>query len=185
MNINLIKQVNWNDLLLAVLLLMPVLASYWVFHDPLLLNIGLVNISLFVPICRIKSGVYLAIVQFFLIWVCFSLLFFTLSVPYLFILLCALLAFGTVFVTRYGASLRTVANFIFIPAVYLACELHENVQPYLLMKVYVRFTSLMPIALSSIVILLVVSGCFSYNQSQKTAGQAYQKGLIKYILCNK
>lgn len=48
------------------------------------------------------------------------------GLPWLFALLCGLLALGVIALTRLAADLRTFGNWIFIPAVYLACELGEN-----------------------------------------------------------
>ncbi len=57
----------------------------------------------------------------------FAVLFLAFPVKPLFVLLTALAAFLAVAVIRYGEALRTLGNWVFIPAVYLACELREGV----------------------------------------------------------
>ncbi len=168
MNTNLINnEVNWKELLLAILSLLPVLVGFMLFHEPMLFNVGLVTISLFIPCARIKSGIFIVVLQFVLIWFCFSVLFFALNKPYLFVLFCALLAFSTIYVTRYGSNLRTIANFIFIPAVYLACELRESLHGAALIPSYIKFISLLPIALLSVILLLLAKNILTVNKKSK------------------
>lgn len=178
MNIYL-KQINWNALLLAILALLPILIGYVFFQDNLWFDVGLVTISLFVPIARIKSGINLAIVQFLLILLCFSLLFFAFNIPYLFGVLCALIAFGSIGITRYDNNLRTVANFIFIPAVYLTCELRENLAADSVLSVYYTFISLMPIALLSIIIVVIMKEYISYRNQKNN--QVLSVGQWKFL----
>ena len=168
MNINAIKQeVNWSELLLGILALMPILIGYGLFHNALLLKVGLVTISLYIPIARTKSGLYLVVPHFLLIGLCFSLLYFSMDLPYLFVLFVAGLAFGSIYLTSFGANLRTLGNFIFIPAVYLACELRENLQADAVVPVYIKFITLMPIALISIIVLMLIVSLFTYYKKSK------------------
>jgi hypothetical protein len=59
----------------------------------------------------------------------FMALLYALIVPQLFVLGCACLAAGSILVTAKGAKLRSLGNFTFIPALYLACETSEGLAP--------------------------------------------------------
>lgn len=56
----------------------------------------------------------------------FLCLFLSIGIPWLFALVCGGMALGVIALTRLAADLRTFGNWIFIPAVYLACELGEG-----------------------------------------------------------
>jgi Fusaric acid resistance protein-like len=64
--------------------------------------------------------------HFLAILVTFATLFLAGPITPLFVALTALAAFVAVAVTRYGDALRTLGNWVFIPAVYLACEVLEG-----------------------------------------------------------
>jgi hypothetical protein len=54
-----------------------------------------------------------------------TLLFAAAAQPLVFVIVTATSAITTIWLTRYGGRLRTLGTFFFIPALYLACELHE------------------------------------------------------------
>ena len=158
------QEIKWNSLILAVVSLLPIFIGFLWLHEPLLFNVGLVTISLFIPIDRTQTGLYLTILQFVLIWACFTLLFFTFEQPYLFVLLCAAMGFSVIYFTRYDSNLRTLANFIFIPAVYLACEIHASTPQTAIKAIYTQFVLLMPIALVTILILAVAMHLLAHHK---------------------
>ncbi|HVV69355.1 MAG TPA: FUSC family protein [Gammaproteobacteria bacterium] len=183
MHFNQIKQeIKWNSLILGILSLVPILIGYLWFHEPLLFNVGLVTISLFVPIARNHTGLYLALLQFVLIWLCFTLLFFTFQIPYLFAFFTAAIAFGVIYFTRYDSNLRSLANFIFIPAVYLSCELHESLQHTAITHVYRQFVLLMPIALLTNMVLVIVMHALADSKLSNDPSGLEFKSLTQRIL---
>ena len=139
------SQVNWQSLGLGILTLLPFMIGYFIFHNHLFFNVGLVAISLFIPMARNNTSIFIIVLQFLLIVLCFNLLFFAFFKPVIFVILCALMAFCTIYFTKHGSGFRTIANFIFIPAVYLTCELQGQSQSEAhLMTVYTHFMFLMP-----------------------------------------
>ena len=54
----------------------------------------------------------------------------SLAVPMFFVLIAAFFAMTSIWVTAHGKELRTVGNFIFIPALYLACENAEGMATF-------------------------------------------------------
>ena len=59
----------------------------------------------------------------------FMVLLCSLAYPVLFVLGCVAMAAASILVTTLGARLRSLGNFTFIPALYLACEIGENTPP--------------------------------------------------------
>lgn len=145
--LNLLKtEMHWKILGKAFLSLLPAILGYLWTGNSMFWNIGLVTISLGVGAERLKLGMPAISLHFLLIFVGFTILFFAYLSPYIFVLTCAAMAFGTIYFTRHGAQIRTLANYTFIPTVYLTCELHEHLAPALSLSAYEQFIALLPIA---------------------------------------
>ena len=110
----------------AVLVLAPIVALSIVTGDDAWLKAAVVTISTFIAFergCLSPLGVLLHAIA---ILAGFLLMISALRVPLLFVLTASLMAAGAVWISTYGRKLRSVGNFTFIPALYVACETAEN-----------------------------------------------------------
>jgi hypothetical protein len=150
--------IYWDVVARALLSLVPLFLLFIAWDNTLLLKVCLINISLFIACERLNLNIISVSLHYIFILSLFSILFFSFAQSYLFIILCALMAAGTIYCTQHGNKLRTWANYCFIPAVYLACEMHETVRnQQMLLSQYFNFIKLTPIALLSIIILFSFS----------------------------
>ena len=120
------KEIKSDELLRALAVIGPLVLAYIVLREPALLNLGLIAISLLIPALRLRLPPAAVALHFLAILVTFATLFLAAPIKPLFVALTALAAFLAVAVTRYGDALRTLGNWVFIPAVYLACEVREG-----------------------------------------------------------
>jgi Fusaric acid resistance protein-like len=121
------KEIKNDELLRALVVIGPLVAAYVVLREPALLNLGLVAISLLIPALKLGLPPRAVALHFLAILITFSVLFLAAPIKPLFVALTALAGFLAVAVIRYGDALRTLGNWVFIPAVYLACEVREGV----------------------------------------------------------
>jgi hypothetical protein len=106
----------------AIPLLLPLLAlSIWT-GNTLWLNAAVVTISTFLAIERVHLAPLGVLLHGAAILAGFCLLYIDLDSPIAFVLGCALMAVGAIALTARGAKLRSLGNFTFIPALYLALE---------------------------------------------------------------
>jgi len=113
----------------AVIVLTPVLIATLLSGNAIWLEAGIVTVSTFIGMDRSGLAPLGVVLHGLAILAGFLLLVWALACPPLFVLGCAALAAGSILVTARGAKLRSLGNFTFIPAVYLACELSENLTP--------------------------------------------------------
>lgn len=90
------------------------------------LSLAVLGGGLYIAGEGLGMGYRLVAVHYLLGVTTFVALYLAMGVPWLFAGLCGGLALGVIALTRLAADLRTFGNWIFIPAVYLACELGEN-----------------------------------------------------------
>lgn len=109
----------------ALVVLAPLVVAFLIVQEPALLNLGLLAISLLIPAMKLGLGPMAVAAHFLAVLAAFGALFLAFPRPGLFVILTALAAFLAVAVTRHGTRLRTLGNWTFIPAVYLACEIRE------------------------------------------------------------
>jgi fusaric acid resistance family protein len=121
------REIKSDELVRALIVIGPLVAAYIVSREPALLNLALIAISLLIPALKLRLSLRVTALQFLAILLTFGALFLAAPIKPLFAVLTALAAFLAVAVTRYGDALRTLGNWVFIPAVYLACELREGV----------------------------------------------------------
>ncbi|WP_413989209.1 FUSC family protein [Labrys okinawensis] len=143
-----VREVKAGDLLRALAVISPLAAAYFLSGDPALLSLGLIAISLLIPALKLQLTGKMVVFQFLAILITFVALFLAAPVKPLFVMLTALTGFLAVAVTRYGDALRTMGNWVFIPAVYLACEVREQVSPAEAWRHASVVVALSPIALA-------------------------------------
>jgi hypothetical protein len=120
------KEIKSSEVLRALAVIGPLVIAYFVLREPAVLNLGLIAISLLIPALRLGLAPRTVALHYLAILVTFGALFLAAPIKPLFVSLTALAAFLAVAVTRYGDALRTLGNWVFIPAVYLACEVREG-----------------------------------------------------------
>ncbi|QOG18701.1 MULTISPECIES: FUSC family protein [Bradyrhizobium] len=121
------REVKSAELVRALIVVGPMVAAYFIARETALLNLGLVAVSLLIPALRQHFPPKVVAWHYLAILVTFAVLFFAAPVKPLFVVLTALAGFLAVAGTRYGEHFRTLGNWVFIPAVYLACEVREGV----------------------------------------------------------
>ncbi len=151
-------QFLWPEMSFAALSLIPIFLCAWLFDNILFLKVGLITISLFISANRLKYSFLIMTLHYSLILIGFSLLYLFLNTKAIaFVFLCALMAWGCIYLAHFGNKLRTVGNYTFIPAVYLACEIYQNLssqQEWL--KSYWQFVKLTPLAWITLALFYVL-----------------------------
>jgi hypothetical protein len=146
MVINLRDEIYWREVARALLVMGPIFICFLFFHELPFLPIGLITMSLFITASTLKLGLLGVTLHYCLILLSFTLFVVLILSPPLFICLCALFAFLGVYITQYGVKLRTLITFTFIPALYLACELHEDYHGHELLLQSLDIMQLSPLA---------------------------------------
>jgi hypothetical protein len=120
------RELNFADLLRALIVLCPVMAAYFLSGEAAVPDVGLIATSLLVPALKLQLPHKIVVLHLCAILMAFVTLYLAAPVKPLFVLLTASIAFLTAALTRYGEALRSLGSWVFIPALYLACELHEE-----------------------------------------------------------
>jgi hypothetical protein len=110
----------------CVLVLLPIFLWAEVSGDPLWLRAAIMAVAAFIGLERVGLAPLWVLLQGLATVAGFILLTFAWQVPLLFVLACALMAAAAIGLSAYGRKLRSLGNFIFIPALYLACETAEG-----------------------------------------------------------
>ncbi|OPY98061.1 hypothetical protein A5906_34485 [Bradyrhizobium sacchari] len=121
------REIKFRELLRALIVVGPMVAAYFIARETALLNLGLIAVSLLIPALRMQLAPKLIAWHYLAILVTFAALFLAAPIKPLFVVLTALAGFLAVAATRHGEDFRTLGNWVFIPAVYLACEVREGV----------------------------------------------------------
>ncbi|WBL76672.1 FUSC family protein [Bradyrhizobium xenonodulans] len=121
------REIKSAELLRALIVVGPMVVAYFISRETALLNLGLVAVSLLIPALRLHLPPKMIAWHYLAILLTFAALFLAAPVKPLFVALTALAGFLAVAGTRYGEHFRTLGNWVFIPAVYLACEVREGV----------------------------------------------------------
>lgn len=90
------------------------------------LKASVVTISLFVVYERVELAPLGVVLHALALLLLFMALLCAMHTPAIFVLACVLAAAAAVGISAYGGKLRSLGNFIFIPALYLACESAEG-----------------------------------------------------------
>jgi hypothetical protein len=120
------REVRGGDLLRALIAIGPLVAVYFLSDEPALLDLGLIAISLLISAQKLQLPHRLVALQ--LVAILFTFIVLVLAAPTkpLFVVLAGTAAFLVFALTRYGAELRTIGTWTFLPALYLACKVHEE-----------------------------------------------------------
>ncbi|MBV6322429.1 FUSC family protein [Duganella violaceipulchra] len=116
-----------NIQLRAALALVPMLLLVWWTGDKVWLQATVVTMSTFIGMERCGLAPLGVVLHGMAILFGFMGLLWAQAYPPLFVLGCVALATAAIALTTHGAKWRSVGNFTFIPAVYLACESGEGV----------------------------------------------------------
>ncbi|ULH13487.1 FUSC family protein [Serratia marcescens] len=120
------EEIAWRQLRRGAWVLAPLLALSLATGNANWLKASVVTISLFVVCERLELaplGVALHAAALLLL---FMALLCAMHTSVIFILACVLAAAAAVGISAFGGKLRSLGNFIFIPALYLACETAEG-----------------------------------------------------------
>lgn len=148
------EEINGRIFLRASLVLAPlILLAAWS-GDPIWLRAGLITISTFIGMERSGLAPLGVVLHGIAILLGFSALLLALPTPPLFVGGCAVLATGAIALTARGAKLRSLGNFTFIPSLYLACEIGENLQHGMVWGQCLHF---LPFATAAIIPTLIMS----------------------------
>ena len=148
------NEINGRILLRAVLVMSPLVLLAASTGNPIWLRAAIVAISTFIGFERSGLAPLGVLLHGVAILAGFSALLLALQIPAIFVCGCALLAGGAIALTARGAKLRSLGNFTFIPAVYLACEIGENTLARDLLTSCLHF---LPFAAAAIVPTLILS----------------------------
>lgn len=148
-----------------------VFALYLYLDNAMMLHAGLVTMSLYIASRRIKAGMLGVLIHFVLILLFFSIIYAAFGHPLFFILSVAFLGGLSIYTMKYGAHIRSLGTYTFIPAVYLACELHSETYGDV-WNVYEVFMSFAPLALF---IVLFFHAFWNISLSQATRIQSKKR----------
>lgn len=158
------REIRTAELLRALIVVGPMVAAYFIARETALLNLGLVAVSLLIPGLRLRLPPRVVAWHYVAILVTFVVLFLAAPIKPLFAVLTALAGFLAVAATRHGEQFRTLGNWVFIPAVYLACEVREGVSA----EEALRHAGL--IIISSPIALALVCIIQTYDQRRRGDG---------------
>ncbi|KVE38456.1 FUSC family protein [Burkholderia sp. TSV86] len=128
----------------------PVITSYAVTGDKRWLLAAIATISVTIAVERVGVAPLGTLVHGAAIVIGFLLLSFALSGWPTFVAGCAALAATAVALSRFGARLRSLGNFVFIPSLYLTCEAAASRQPAQSLIPFLCAAMLPPVALACI-----------------------------------
>ncbi len=123
------SEINLRSLKRAAWMLAPLLSLTLLTGDVNWLKASVVTISLFIVYERVELAPLGVVFHALALLLAFLVLLFAMCQPAIFVLVCALAAAATMGVSAYGGKLRSLGNFTFIPALYLACETAEGNTP--------------------------------------------------------
>jgi len=161
------RELKPGELSRALIVVGPMVGAYFIARETALLNLGLVAVSLLIPALRLKLPPKVIAWHYLAILVTFAALFLASPVKPLFAVLTALAGFLAVAATRHGEHFRTLGNWVFIPAVYLACEVREGASA----SEALRHAGL--IIASSPIALALVCGIRIYDQQRDGAATSF------------
>jgi Fusaric acid resistance protein-like len=166
------REVRVGDLLRALIVIGPLVAVYFFSHEPALLDLDLIAISLLIPAQKLQLPHRLVALQFVAILFTFIVLLLAAPIKPLFVLLTGITAFLAITLTRYGAALRTLGTWTFLPALYLACKVHEEWNSAMGFHNASIIVALAPIALALVLAVRIFDRRKLLAQSPQSYGQA-------------
>lgn len=146
---------NLTDLLLMILTFLPALIMFGISEDVSWLELGIVSIPLFLVQQTFRWGLLPLMGHWAFILFGFALLYFTQSTAWLFAFLCACLGAVCMGLSALGQNLRSLGAWIFLPSLYLACELYDTTHSRIQMNAFIETASKLPIALIGPMVIIV------------------------------
>ncbi|RQS16032.1 FUSC family protein [Burkholderia sp. Bp9002] len=140
--------VDTESLVRALAVTSTPVALYATTGDPNWLRVVLVTISLLIGIERVGLAPFGVLAQAVAIHAGFLLLSLCWTWKPAFVMGCTALAAVTVALSLAGSRLRSLGNFVFIPSLYLACEMSEAHADIWALAPYLTVSALPPLALS-------------------------------------
>jgi hypothetical protein len=119
------REIDWTALACGILLVAPFMLAATIGDEPIALRLGFLAVCLLIPAYKLALPPFATLLHALATVAACALLFAAAAEPIVFVVAAAATAIGTIFLTRYGARLRTLGSFFFIPALYLACEMRE------------------------------------------------------------
>jgi hypothetical protein len=146
-------------------------AVYFLSHEPALLDLGLVAISLLLSAQELQLPRRLVALQLAAILFTFVVLVLAAPVRPLFVLVTGIAAFLAIALTRYRAALRTLGIWTFLPALYLACKVHEEWSSGIGFRQTIIIVALAPVVLAQVYAAQLFEGRPLLDQSPHSYGQ--------------
>ncbi|WP_316353010.1 hypothetical protein [Candidatus Trichorickettsia mobilis] len=154
-------------LTIAVIIVTPLYTiSLWL-NDTYWQKVTIVSIATLIVHHRLQSAPLWVMLHGTLIIIGFLLTFLALPIPWLFVLLCASMAAFTIHLTNWNSNLRTFGNFTFIPVLYLACELNQELVEERL-QTALSFVPYMIYAILPVLFISIYNHYYSYNKKEKS-----------------
>jgi hypothetical protein len=144
--------ITWRPLLRSLVSVAPFVLLSLILNQPVWLKAALVAISAQIAWERTGLAPLGVLLHGFAIAAGFLALFSALLVPPIFVVACALMAAGTIRLAAEGSKFRSLGNFTFIPALYLACETAENLPHDLYWPTALAFLPYIALALIPVII---------------------------------
>ncbi len=119
------REIDGTALLWGIALVAPFTLVATAGGDPFALKLGFLAVCLLIPAYKLGLPPLATLLHALATVTACAVLFAAAAQPVVFVVASAVIAIATIWVTRYGARLRTLGSFFFIPALYLACELRE------------------------------------------------------------
>jgi hypothetical protein len=121
-----IEEFRWTLLAQAGLVAVPCIALAVLLQENVLLRVGLLAIVLLIPSARLQLHAIAILCVFGFVLMGIALIFAIFPNPTMFVLVSAVLGGSMMLCTYYGADLRSLGVYCFIPALYLGCELRQE-----------------------------------------------------------
>ncbi|AIL65416.1 hypothetical protein NOVO_05220 [Rickettsiales bacterium Ac37b] len=109
----------------AIIVTVPMFILAWWFNNINWQKVVIVTISVFIVQDRLNVPPLLIILHGLVIAIGFMLFFLSKPIPWLFVIICGMMAALCIFLEEWNIKLRTLGNFIFLPALYTACGYTE------------------------------------------------------------
>ncbi|BEV72133.1 FUSC family protein [Paludibacterium sp. THUN1379] len=159
----------------CLMVLMPVLLLWVISGDALWLRAAVMAVATLIGVERAHLAPAGVLLQALAVTMGFLLLFFALQQPVLFVLGCGLMAAAAIGLSAFGRKLRSLGNFVFIPALYLACETAEGLVPAQFAAHAWHFLPYMLISMLPVLLLSLIE--------HHRRGRQQAAGMWRHYLC--
>lgn len=172
------REIDGAALLWGVALVAPFTLVATIGGDPLALKLGFLAVCLLIPAYKLDLPPLATLLHALATVAACALLFVAAAQPVAFIALTAVTAIATIWVTRYGARLRTLGSFFFIPALYLACELRELPDGA---QELGRLALLSPVAVAAVIGIGIARRCLTDERSSPSTERSLETSLLRGV----